>query len=146
MSFRISKDSYQQIPKLIEFLEENSVKEIPNSSNSSFNLSSVNSEDKLIKEWGVSHTSLEEVFIQVTKSHHNDPEFPFLLEKEDDKNKFSDEKPSSEMEEVVLEMEDPPNTKKSVNYSSKRTSNSVKALLRKNFRVQMKQKGIFFFF
>ena len=126
LSFRVAKEFVNEMPKLIEFLEGNSEKEI--NKRKSF---SENKESNLIKEWGVSHTSLEEVFIQVTKS--NGFEYQNSQEEEEEIFDYKNEK----KEDTKIELESSPLIKNKQAIKSF----SYKALMRKNFRLQMKQKG-----
>eukprot|EP01091_Cochliopodium_minus_P001939 TRINITY_DN1188_c0_g2_i2.p1 TRINITY_DN1188_c0_g2~~TRINITY_DN1188_c0_g2_i2.p1 ORF type:complete len:1683 (-),score=415.80 TRINITY_DN1188_c0_g2_i2:354-4655(-) len=126
LSFRVSKENVNEMPNLIEYLEENSHKEVQSKR---FSISEKNTKESLIKEWGVSHTSLEEVFIQVTKNHG------FDYGKEEDEEIIHDDK--DDKEDINIEFEDSPlfANKKPIK------SFSYKALFRKNVRLQMKQKG-----
>ena len=56
LSYQISKENVECMPGVIDFLEENSEKEVEKRKSVSFEKS-----DTLIREWGVSHTSLEDV-------------------------------------------------------------------------------------
>ena len=129
LSFRIKKENVDEMPKLIEFLEDNSKKQ--RSKRLSFN--EKEEKESKVKEWGVSHTSLEEVFIQVTKSHGFDYED---TEKEEEIDENFREGKNNEDINVQL-LEDSP----LISNKKKLKSFSYRALLRKNFRLQMKQKG-----
>lgn len=132
LSYQVSKEFVHEMPTLIEYLEQNSQTE-----NITTSSDLKTSSDKMVKEWGVSHTTLEEVFIRITKTGG----FEYEDKKEDVKNSlFLGEDDLIEEKEVtdhdsLLSVNEQPQTPIKV---VKRPSYPYRALMRKNLTIQLR--------
>jgi hypothetical protein len=80
------------------------------------------SAESVIREWGVSHTTLEEVFLEVTKKHGFTYEDPDVEE--------SHEEDEEDEKHLLLKQK-----------QKGQTSYPFRALIRKNLSLQSRQKG-----
>jgi hypothetical protein len=122
--FRTPRQS-QALSGLLQYLEGSDIEGSPSG--------------QLIREWGVSHTSLEDVFLEITKRHN------FVYTNEDDESPDADiEGPAGSINQENTSLLRPgsvPMPLNSVSSSAEPTSYPYRALLRKNVTIQSRQKG-----
>eukprot|EP01125_Pyxidicula_operculata_P020322 TRINITY_DN749_c1_g1_i2.p1 TRINITY_DN749_c1_g1~~TRINITY_DN749_c1_g1_i2.p1 ORF type:complete len:1080 (-),score=261.04 TRINITY_DN749_c1_g1_i2:788-4027(-) len=104
LQFTIALKHQEIVPKILNFLELN--------------------KNGLIKEWGLGHATLEEVFLRVAKEN----EFGF------EDGDHDDSKPNDEISEVKDDKDD------GIDVDDRPTSYQFRALFRKNFSLQGRQR------
>lgn len=114
ISVKLPRNVSHQMPNILRFLESNK-------GSASF-----------VREWGVSHTSLEEVFLEVTKQNNFNEYDDARRQQEEEEENIQG---LSEEERKAQEQD------KKAKQTSSPTSYPFRALIRKNFSLQKRQKG-----